>query len=74
MDIARISAKGQMTLPKRLRRRLGIGAGDTVIFELDRDRLFLRKLNGASDEYLRGTETTLTEWSSTEDERAWHDL
>jgi AbrB family looped-hinge helix DNA binding protein len=30
--VARVSAKGQMVLPKRLREKLGIGEGDYVVF------------------------------------------
>jgi AbrB family looped-hinge helix DNA binding protein len=33
--LARITAKGQITLPNEVRRALGVGAGDRLLFEKD---------------------------------------
>ena len=32
MDIAKVTAKGQITLPKNIRDRLNLGVGDKVAF------------------------------------------
>ncbi len=37
MEIAKISSKGQITLPKLVRERLHLGAGDKVFFFEDRE-------------------------------------
>ena len=38
-----VSEKGQVTIPKRLRERLGIRAGETLEFEDEDGRLIARK-------------------------------
>lgn len=38
-----ISAKGQITVPAAVRRRLGLSAGTPVTFELRREGVLLRK-------------------------------
>ncbi len=40
-----VSEKGQVTIPKALRERLGIRAGTELEFEADRGRLVARKVN-----------------------------
>lgn len=35
MDTARISSKGQVTVPKRVRTKLAVGPGDQLAFEFD---------------------------------------
>jgi antitoxin PrlF len=74
METSRVTAKGQMTIPKRLRERCGIREGDTVMLEVVGDRIVLRKVAGPADDYLRGVEAGLGEWNSAEDEQAWRDL
>ena len=37
MPAAAITSKNQLTLPKEVRQRLGVGAGDSVVFELQAD-------------------------------------
>lgn len=42
-----VSEKGQVTIPKALRERLGIRAGEVLEFEADRGRLVARKASAA---------------------------
>ena len=42
MKIARITIKGQVTIPKEVRLHLGIQAGDSIIFTMEEDRAVLR--------------------------------
>ena len=44
----RVTEKGQVTLPKKLRDELGIGAGTEVEFERDDDAIVVRKVVGGS--------------------------
>ncbi|MEO7026170.1 MAG: AbrB/MazE/SpoVT family DNA-binding domain-containing protein [Caulobacteraceae bacterium] len=74
MELARIMAKGQMTIPKRVRQAAGIAEGDVVSVSVDNAVVTLRKVPAARDSYLRGVEETLGEWNSAEDENAWRDL
>ncbi|GAA5335258.1 MULTISPECIES: AbrB/MazE/SpoVT family DNA-binding domain-containing protein [Thermus] len=73
--IARISSKGQATIPKTLRQALGLKPGDLLLMELEADgSLRLRKLSPSDLAYLRSLEATLSEWASPEDEEAYRDL
>lgn len=74
MDLARITAKGQMTIPKRVRNALGIGRGDLLRVDVQGDRAILSKVALGGDAYLRSVESTLGEWASEEDENAYRDL
>ena len=44
MATAKITSKGQITLPKEVRRRLGIGPGDEVEFVEERGKYVLKKI------------------------------
>ena len=48
MVTARITSKGQITLPISIRTRLGIGPGDEVEFIEENGRYLLKKKLGAS--------------------------
>ena len=74
MDVARITARGRTTIPKRVREAANLNAGDLLSFEVQSDHLVVRKLPKASDAYLQGVSRTLDEWNSPEDEGAWCDL
>ena len=74
MELARITSKGQMTIPKRVREAAHLAAGDTVTFVVDDDQVLIRKVAPGGDEYLRAIQGTLGEWSSPEDEEAWRGL
>ncbi len=39
---ARVTSKGQITVPRDVRRALGIGPGDTLLFEDDGKRFHVR--------------------------------
>ena len=74
MDFARVTSKGQMTIPKRVRQAAGLHTGDVVAFDLDGPRVSFRKISLSEDGYLKGAAATVAEWSSPEDDDAWRDL
>jgi AbrB family looped-hinge helix DNA binding protein len=74
IQIARISAKGQLTIPKRVRSKAGLAPGDVMTIAVEDERLILRKLRSDEDGYLRGVQETLGEWLSAEDEDSWRDF
>jgi AbrB family looped-hinge helix DNA binding protein len=41
MEIAKITSKGQITLPIYIRRKLGVKTGDKVLFVEDRGKIYL---------------------------------
>jgi AbrB family looped-hinge helix DNA binding protein len=74
MDVARITSKGQMTIPKKIRDAAHLIAGDMVTLVVEGEQVTIRKLPQADDAYLKGVQATLEEWSSAEDEEAWGGL
>ncbi len=74
VELARITARGQTTIPKRIREAAGLRKGDVLAFDLVGDQLRVRKVMKPPDEYLRAVQDTMHEWNSKEDEIAWRDL
>jgi AbrB family looped-hinge helix DNA binding protein len=55
---ARITSKGQITVPREIRQALGVGVGDQLLFEQDRGGFRVRPLRAASPfEKFRGIGT-----------------
>ncbi len=74
LELARVTTRGQTTIPKRIRESVGIRPGDLLAFERIGEELRVRRVSPDSDEYLRAVGETMSEWSSKEDESAWRDL
>ena len=72
--IGRISAKGQVTLPKEVREGIGVQPGDHVVCKLHDGVAILRKAESFDDAYHRALTATLSEWNSPADNEAFHDL
>ena len=73
MELARITSRGQTTIPKRIREGANLRAGDVIAFEIEGTHVVVRKVSGR-DTYLQGLSDSMTEWASQEDEEAWRDL
>jgi len=71
---SRVSSKGQVTVPVRVREALGLKARDVVAYEVRPDGVVLRKAEPFDREFHRALGSTLEEWSSAEDEEAFRDL
>ena len=74
MELARITARGQTTIPKRIREAANLQVGDMLAFELDGNHVMVRKVTPGRDDYLEGLSEVMSEWRSPEDEKAWRDL
>ncbi|MBU2617327.1 MAG: AbrB/MazE/SpoVT family DNA-binding domain-containing protein [Euryarchaeota archaeon] len=44
MQSSKVSTKYQITIPREIREKIGISAGDVVIFEAKKDKIRLEKL------------------------------
>jgi antitoxin PrlF len=72
---ARLTSKYQATIPKEIREVLHLKSGDQVLYELLTDNtVIIRKTSPLDVEYLEALQSTLGEWESEEDERAYKDL
>ena len=74
MELAKITSRGQTTIPKKIREAANLREGDMVAFEVEADHVVVRKVIVAEDDYLKGLSQVLSEWVSPEDEEAWRDL
>jgi antitoxin PrlF len=59
MILGRITAKAQTTIPRAVRLALGIKPGDEIAYEIDGDRVILRRAGDPFDKPL----ASFTEWS-----------
>jgi len=74
-SIAKVTAKGQTTIPQKIRAALNVKPGDLLAWELKDDgHVEVHRVQPLDVEYLRATEGTLSEWQSAEDEAAYRDL
>ena len=60
--------------PKTIREAADLREGDMIAFEIEGNRLVMRKVVPGRDEYLHGLGEVMGEWLSPEDEDAWRDL
>ena len=69
MSRATLTSKGQITVPKDVRERLGLKSGDRVAFEFEGDSVRLRVEKSRSLEELKGSLPATREYIGKEAER-----
>jgi AbrB family looped-hinge helix DNA binding protein len=75
MELARVTAKGQATIPKRIREAAHIREGDMLAFDLDsNNRITIKRIDSTIDVELSALQETLSEWNSPQNDEAWRDL
>ncbi len=74
MELAKITARGQTTIPKSIREAANLHEGDVLAFEIEGNHLVVHKVMPGRDDYLQGLSEVLSEWASPEDEEVWRDL
>lgn len=74
MEFSRITARGQTTIPRRIRDAAKLRPGDVIAFQVEGEHLLVRKVTGRQDDYLQALSEVMSEWSSPEDDEAWRDL
>jgi antitoxin PrlF len=73
--LAKITAKGQTTIPAEIRTALKAKPGDTLLWEIGpKGDANVRRVQPLDVDYLRALEGTLSEWNSAADEKAYRDL
>lgn len=75
MNISRISPTGQTTIPAEIRKFLHVKKGDRLLFEIDNEKVIIKKIEPFDAEFAMSLESTLaSEWNSPEDDEAYNDL
>lgn len=73
--VAKVTAKGQTTIPKEVRNALHVAPGDLIVWEVQPGgKAVVRRVQPLDLEYLRALEGTLSEWTGPADEEAYRDL
>jgi len=72
--ISKLTKKYQATVPKAVRKKLNLNAGDIIAFEIDNDIIKIRKASPMDVEFFNALVPTLNEWNSENDEEAYNDL
>ena len=72
LAVAKITSKGQTTIPQDVRLALKVSAGDLIAWEVGTDgTATVRRVQPLDLEYLRAVEGTLGEWAGAADEEAY---
>ncbi len=74
MTYARLTSKGQITVPKEVRAKLGLQPGDVLSYEVEGDGVRMRKVGRFDAAWHRALTATLEEWNSAEDNDSFRDL
>lgn len=74
MHISTLTAKCQTTIPVDIREILDLHAGDKIGFEKIRGRIYIVKIPPFDLVYHQALESTLSEWDSEEDDKAYENL
>ena len=75
-QLAKLSHKGQITVPAKVRKRLQLKAGDTLAWEvLENGKISVHRVEEPLDtSYLTALNDVLSEWNSAEDDEAYRNL
>jgi AbrB family looped-hinge helix DNA binding protein len=76
MQASKVTTKGQVTIPKEVRERLHVHAGDVIGYEFQENgQVMVRKMEPFDAGWHRALSATLAdEWNSPEDDEAFDDL
>lgn len=75
LAVAKITAKGQTTIPQDVRAAMHVSAGDLIAWEVGADgTATVRRVQALDLDYLRAVEGTLSEWAGSADEEAYRGL
>jgi bifunctional DNA-binding transcriptional regulator/antitoxin component of YhaV-PrlF toxin-antitoxin module len=73
--VARVTTKGQTTIPREIRAAMRVSPGDLIAWEpRDDGSATVRRVQPLDLDYLRALDATLSEWASDADEEAYRDL
>ena len=63
---SRISGKGQVTIPKKIRETLGVAPGDLINYKVAGNIVMLKRIGSFDAAYHAALAQTLDEWNSAE--------
>jgi len=72
--ISKVTKKYQATIPAVVRKKLHLGVGDMITFELSGQDIIIHKATAMDKVFIAALSETLNEWNSDADEDAFRDL
>lgn len=72
--VSRVTTKGQATIPSRVRRALGIRAGDSVQFTIRGKTVLLKRADRFDAGFLKLATEAFSDWNAPEADEAFRDL
>jgi len=74
MSKSKLTSKYQATVPKEIREFLCLESGDGILWEIENETVVITKVSKVDLEWQRSLESTLSEWSSQHDQKAYDSL
>lgn len=74
MIATKLTSKYQATIPLEIRKKLSLGKGDLLVFEIKNKSVVVKKATGADAKYLSSIQKTLNEWESENDCESYDEL
>ncbi len=74
MQASKLSSKGQVTIPIKVRERLRAKPGDLIAYEIKNGEVTLRRLDPFDVAFHAAISPTMDEWTTPEDDEAFRDL
>lgn len=74
MKVSRLSTKGQITIPKEIRKAIGVEPGDAIAYEVEKGVVILKRVEPFDAAFHAALSDTLDEWATPEDQEAFRDL
>ena len=74
MLMSKLSSKGQVTIPKQVREKLGARPGDTLVYQIKGGVAVIKRVEPLDVAFHAALSQTLDEWTTPEDEEAFRDL
>ncbi|MCB0341106.1 MAG: AbrB family transcriptional regulator [Pseudobdellovibrionaceae bacterium] len=74
MKPVKLTSKNQASVPKEIREFLAVGPGDSIVYEIENDKVVVRKAQGLDLQWHSAVSDLLDEWNSQEDEEAFEHL
>ena len=74
MLTSRLSSKGQLTIPKKIREIIRVSPGDVVAYEVAEGKVSLKRIEPFDTAFHAALSKTMDEWMTPEDEQAFRDL
>jgi len=71
---SRLSSKGQLTLPKKIREIIRVDPGDVVAYEVAEGKVSLKRIEPFDAAFHAALSKVMDEWMTPEDEQAFRDL